>query len=525
MLKENYYQEPSDIDRLVFEKLVPADHYLRQVKALIDFAAFRNQLRKVYSPTKGRPAEDPVLLLKLEFLEFHYNLSDREVIAEAQVNVAFRYFLDLSLASVLPVPSLLAQFRSRLGAEQHEALFQEVVRQARAHGLVQDRLRLKDATHVVANVAIPSTLELVAQVRQRLLAALRPYAPQRVAEAEAEAAAIRTATADLPDLERLARRVAHLRQIVAWADEVLASLGPAPAQAGEKTDRSRQAVTQALALAHKVLADQEDPQAPDRVRSAVDPDARRGKHGAYYDGYQLDLLLDAESELITALEVLPGNGDEAADSAPLLHTEEAAQGNAVAALSTDGILSARGEVLRTLEDPTGLGVVVYAPPPVSTQAEEFFTPTQFTLDETGAVLTCPHGQQTQQRTPNTHGTGWRFYFRRSQCQDCPLLGQCMARLPARHGRTVVKNDYQAEYDRLRTRAQTADYQAVRRIHPKVERKLAEIMQQHGGRRTRYRGRQRVKIQYLLVGLVVNIKRMVKRLAASLGTPRLCPAGA
>lgn len=71
-----------------------------------------------------------------------------------------------------------------------------MVRQAREHGLVEDRLRLKDATHAVANVAIPSALELVAQVRQRLLEALRLCAPQRVAEEEAEAAAIRTATAD-----------------------------------------------------------------------------------------------------------------------------------------------------------------------------------------------------------------------------------------------------------------------------------------------------------------------------------------
>ncbi len=395
MLKENYYREPTDTDRQVFEKLVPPDHYLRQVKALIDFEAFRELLRDAYSPHRGRPAEDPILLLKLEFLQFHYGLSDREVIAEAQVNVAFRYFLDLSLDSRLPVPSLLSQFRTRLGEERHQAVFDEVVRQARAHGLVKDRLRLKDATHVVANVAIPSTLVLVAQVRQRLLEALRPYASQRVAEEEVEAATIRTATADLKDRERLAHRVAHLRQIVTWADELVATFGPA----GEEADRRRQALEQALALAHKVLADQEDPQSKDRVRSAVDPDARRGKHGDYYDGYQLDLLLDAESEMITALEVLPGNGDEAADSKTLLEHEEAVHGNDVAELSTDGILSSRGEVLRTLEDPEGLGVVVYAPPPVRTGPEGYFSPEQFTLDEQGEVLTCPAGSKPRCVTP------------------------------------------------------------------------------------------------------------------------------
>jgi len=507
MLREDYYSEPTAIDRLIFEKLVPPDHYLRQVKTLIDFEALRELVRDAYSAHRGRPAEDPVLLLKLEFLQFHYGLSDREVIAEAQVNVAFRYFLDLSLESRLPVPSLLSQFRTRLGEEGHQAVFEAVVQQAREQGLVKDRLRLKDATHVIANVAIPSALVLVAQVRQQLLKALRPYAPQRVAEEEEEATTIRTATADLKDGERLAHRVAHLRRIVVWADELAATLTSASA----KDDRQRQALERALALAHKVLADQDDPQSKDRVRSAVDPDARRGKHGDYYDGYQLDMLMDAESEIITAVEILPGNGDEAADSETLLAQEEGAHGNDVAELSTDGILSARGKVLRTLEDPAGLGVEVYAPPPARTWPEEYFSPKQFTLDEQGEVLTCPAGQQTKQRRRNTHDTGWRFQFRRSQCRDCPLQSQCMARLPVKHGRTVIKNDYQAEYDRLRARAQTTRYQEIRREHPKVERKLAEIVRRHGGRRTRYRGRQRVKIQYLLLGLAVNIKRIVRLL--------------
>jgi transposase len=99
MLRENYYRPFTEVDQEFFTKSVPDDHYLRKVKALIDFEAFRERVRDAYSPTMGRPAEDPVLLIKLCFLEIHYGLSDREVIAQAQVNTAFRYFLDLSLPS------------------------------------------------------------------------------------------------------------------------------------------------------------------------------------------------------------------------------------------------------------------------------------------------------------------------------------------------------------------------------------------------------------------------------------------
>src|SRR5438132_10655751 len=140
MLKESYYTEPTEVDQMVFAQLVPPTHYLRQVKRLIDFARFRDLVTDCYSPAMGRTAEDPVRMIKLGFLQFHYRLSDREVLAAAQVNVAFRFFLDLSLESHLPVPSLLTQFRTRLGVERYQALFDQVVAPAREQWLVRGRL-------------------------------------------------------------------------------------------------------------------------------------------------------------------------------------------------------------------------------------------------------------------------------------------------------------------------------------------------------------------------------------------------
>jgi IS5 family transposase len=76
----------------------------------------------------------------------------------------------------------------------------------------------------------------------------------------------------------------------------------------------------------------------------------------------------------------------------------------------------------------------------------------------------------------------------------------------------MSNDYEAQYRAAQQRAQTATYRAVRREHPRIERKLAEMMRWHDGRRVRYRGRLRVKIQYLLTAVVVNCKRIVKLLS-------------
>ncbi len=174
MLQERYDTAPTEMDTLLFEKLVPPDHYRRRVKPCLDFARFRALVTDGYSPAMGRTAEDPVRMITLEFLPLHDHRSDREVMAAAHVKVAFRYVLELALESRLPVPSWLAQCRRRVGVERHQARFDQLVTQAREQGLVRDRLRLQDATPVLANMAVPSTLPWVAQTRQRLLEAARP---------------------------------------------------------------------------------------------------------------------------------------------------------------------------------------------------------------------------------------------------------------------------------------------------------------------------------------------------------------
>jgi len=77
------------------------------------------------------------------------------------------------------------------------------------------------------------------------------------------------------------------------------------------------------------------------------------------------------------------------------------------------------------------------------------------------------------------------------------------------GKTVRKNDYEVEYGRARQKATTPEYAEVRREHPKVERKLGELMNRHGGRRARYRGRWKVLIQELMACTATNVKRLVR----------------
>jgi transposase len=501
MLEKVILIPPTDSDQELYEFIVPADHFLRQLPQAIDFESFRPLLSQAYSPDQGRPPLDPVFVLKLEILGRQYNLSDRQVVSQARLNIAYRMFLGIGLKSPLPHHTTMTYFRERLGDERLQQVFDALVGQARRLGLVKDRLRLKDATHIIANIAVPSTLRLVAQMRDQLLDALRPFAPERVSEEEQRADAIHIGSEDAKDNERLVQRVTHLRAVLAWADEV-----PSQTLFQQSSAPQQETLRSALALARKILADRDDPKAGDKVRSVHDPDARCGFHHGYFDGYLLDVAMDADSEILTAVNVLPGNGDEGADAAKLIAQEEQAHGNDVAAVSTDSACY-RGPVLQELTDPAGLNLEVFMPP-IDPQPAKGFTPDQFTLSADGSTLTCPAGQSTRRQTRSRHDTGKKFRFAPGQCGACPLRAQCLAD-PQAKSRQVTKNDYEAEYSVATAKAQTAAYAEVRREHSAIERKLAEMVRRHDARHARYRSLPRVLYQGLLTGIVVNLKRVVR----------------
>jgi len=500
----------SEFDLAVFQAVVPQDHYLRKVMMVIDFEAFRPRLVGGYVPDFGRPAIDPVLMLKILFLRFHYRLSDRQVMERTVTDMAFRWFLGLDMHAEVPDHTNGTHFRQRMGVGSFQQVFQDLVAQARSHGLVSDRLRLKDATHLFADVAKVGPLPLVAQVRERLLQAAEPLFAEWVSQQRTQYATLRQTTAELPDDERLAHRIEHLRGLAMALQEQLAALSTA-----DKDSKHVQHVQRALAVAFKLLADHADPEAPDRLASATDPDARNGWHHQFFVGYLLDMAMDADSEIITAVNVLPANGAEAADAVTLIKQEVAAQGNEVEGLSMDGA-GYNGRVLHELMDPDGLHLDVTVPPP-ATPARTTFGPERFALtvlEDGRPVVTCPNGQTSPPGSRNGQPPAYRFTFKTEQCAACPLREQCLQSSANKCGRTVLKNDYQAEYDQIQAKAKTPEYQETRRVHPKVERKLGELARHHRCRQVCFRGLPKVLGQALLTSWVVNVKRMVNLLARS-----------
>lgn len=498
------YKKPAftDQDRVIFDASVPYDHWTRRADARIDFLGLRESIEKFFN-SDGRPAIEPILLMKLELLMFHDCLSDGHVFARARTDMAYRLFLGLSLTDQLPDPSSLRDFRSRLGVEGHKQIFHSLLSQARGYGLVKDRLRIKDATHVLANVAIPAGLQLIAQARNKLLSAAEKFAIDCVNGERARTEVIRTTTDSQGNEARLVARVEHLRDILEWVTKLTP---PADAECNIPW----QDLLKWIDVAQKTLNGHDDPSAPRKLRSVVDPDARRGRHGEYYDGYMVDVLVDADSELLTSINVLPADGNETADTLPLIEQEQEFHNNTIEKVSIDGA-GYDGSLVRTLEEQN---IKAFIPPKEPSNGGRF-TNVDFQFSKDGTSATCPAGQTSQycQRDEASHKTSFRFPI--LACSSCAMKDDCIT-ATQKNGRTVTLNDFEPEYELLRQRRQTEEYAMVKKEHPKVERRLGELVNRYDGRRARYRELPRVHVQKFIEGTVHNLKRMLRLLDKETG---------
>jgi transposase len=101
MLKPKSPQE-SFYGSYLYDRIVPADHLLRKINQVVDFSFAGEILKDRYNPAIGRPAEDPEFLLRLCLLQYLYGDSDRQVVENARLNLAYKYFLGLAVDAEVP---------------------------------------------------------------------------------------------------------------------------------------------------------------------------------------------------------------------------------------------------------------------------------------------------------------------------------------------------------------------------------------------------------------------------------------
>lgn len=129
------------------------DHLLMRMQRTIDFSFITPLVEECYS-SLGRKAYDPVCMVKLLILQTLYDLSERDVVEQADTNLLFRAFLERSLDDDIPHWTLLGKFRERLGEQRFTDLFNQIVVMAQEAGLLDEKLRVIDSSAVVAKVDV-----------------------------------------------------------------------------------------------------------------------------------------------------------------------------------------------------------------------------------------------------------------------------------------------------------------------------------------------------------------------------------
>lgn len=140
------------------EALVPKNHLLRKVDAVLDLSFVREAVAACYSATRGRPSVDPELALRMMLLGHLYDIGDREMCDEIGMHVGMRWFLGLNLHDPVPDHSTLSKLKNERWAASglFQRLFDQVIRQCSEAGLVSGRHLSGDGTQVRADASMQS---------------------------------------------------------------------------------------------------------------------------------------------------------------------------------------------------------------------------------------------------------------------------------------------------------------------------------------------------------------------------------
>jgi transposase len=467
---------------------------------VVDFSFARQLFKDKYHPDIGRPAEDPEFMLRLCLLQYIYDDSDRQVVENARLNLAYKYFLGLAVDAEVPDYTTISYFRvQRLGEEKFRSVLEQIVGQCIGKGLVKGKRQIIDSTPVIANISLSSITGLVRKCRENVL---------RTIEKQDNEVAEKLGLKDVQKAEnvKFAATEEGLRKEIEAAGRLLDSV---TAELRAKKVRPTEELQKDLGLLEKAVADREG-HAKDKLLSPIDPDARQGKKtSTTWPGYKAHLVMEEETGIITEVETTPANATDGSQLRPLLKEQAEVHSIKPQELTADKAYD-WGENLEALANNRTIANIALSKVNHRNGAG-YFTVDDFLYDPENVKLMCPAGHistNCYSQILYNNKAGYAFQFKPSLCNTCPLKAKCIKN---KQGRRVYISYYEPYFRLARERLATEAGKQAYRNRYKIEQKVADLTRYCGLRRCRYRGLGRAHIHTLLATIVCNIKRMVKLL--------------
>ena len=142
------------------EDQVPESHLLRLIEKHISFAFVRERLKDSYSES-GRPSIDPELLLRILLIGYLYGItSERRLVEELRMHLAWRWFTGLGFDQEIPHHSTFSKNRHGRFQESKlfEQLFEQIVARCLEAGLVHGDSLSVDGSFIEANASKQSRI-------------------------------------------------------------------------------------------------------------------------------------------------------------------------------------------------------------------------------------------------------------------------------------------------------------------------------------------------------------------------------
>ncbi|WP_407062047.1 IS1182 family transposase [Brenneria tiliae] len=446
MLREPAPQQ-YQFEMVTLEELVPEDHLVRKIDAAIDFEFIRDTVTHLYCPNNGRPAIDPVRLIKMMLLGYLFGIpSERRLVKEIQVNVAYRWFLRMGLTEKVPDASTLSQNRIRRfnHSDVFQQIFDHIVEQALANGMANGRVLYTDSTHLKAD-ANPRKA-----VNERRPEGVSEYLEQLNAAVEAD-------------------RKQHEKK---------------PLPAVKNKPESEAAVKNT-----KV--------------STTDPESgfmhRDNKPQGFF--YLDHRTVDGKHGIIMDTHVTPGNVHDSQPYIGRLERQIQRFGLEPVAAGVDAGYFTAAVCHLTQE----MGVALVPGYRRPNKGKNVYQKKHFTYDPERDVYICPAERLLTYGT--TDRNGYRHYRSDARvCVGCPLRDNCTKNKKGE--KTLTRHVWEEAKEKANAlRLTTWGKKIYARRKETVERSFADAKQHHGHRYARFRGLMKVQMQCLLAATAQNMKKM------------------
>ena len=485
----------------------------------------------LYCRTNGRASVPPSLLATALVLQTYEGVSDAEAKGRSDYDIRWKVALGIELKERPFAKSTLQLFRAQLVIhEKARQMFRRSLEKAGESGFFKGRKKLHAAVDTMAILgrgAVRDTYNLLADgiaKLSRVLAELEGVKVEAWAGADGLgryfAPSIKgTAEVDWDDPPQ---RQAFLGGIVSDADRLLGLAGEARCACPSDSDEAK-SITEAAELLMQLLAQDIErgdggPEirrgvAKDRIVSVHDPEMRHGRKSSKvrFDGHKGAVMVDAPSQLITAVGITAGNAHDGDTALPLV--EEGERNTGLEAAETVGDCAYGDDETRRQFAGAGRKVIAPVPRPPRTGR---FPKTAFRIGRKLDRVTCPGGCTTRKQNrvklaANRKGRRYqvkRFVFPAARCAACGLRTQCLA---GGGPRTITLHPREREVQRARRYQGTEGFRRAKGRRQVVEHRIGRL-RQLGVRQARYSGRAKTLFQLLMAATVANLTLISARRA-------------